>query len=328
MSKTFSAPIFINKYNPSYLRDFILDPGFVQILKTFLQMNRLNLLLVGESGSGKSALLHAIIREYYGLDPDTNFQNNSNIMIINSLKEQGITYYRSDVRTFCQTASSVRAKKKILLLDDFDTLNEQSQQVFRNYIDKYSNNVCFLVSGVSLHKIIESIQSRLYILHVETPPNSTLETIFNNISLQESLIISPEAKNFIIDISEHSIRVMIHYLEKIKLLNRPVDLDLIMSCCTNINFKTFSEYTHHVKSPGGLADAIKLIFSIFDQGYSVMDILDSYFIYVKITNEIDEGMKYRVIALICKYISIFYNIHEDENELAFFTNNLVHLFSN
>jgi hypothetical protein len=65
---------------------------------------------------------------------------------------------------------------------------------------------------------------------------------------------------------------------------------------------------------------------IYDQGYSVMDILDNYFTFVKITSLIDEDLKYEIIPFICKYITVFHNIHEDEIELALFTNNLVQLF--
>ena len=68
-------------------------------------------------------------------------------MTINTLKEQGISYYRSEVKIFCQTSSLFKDKKKILVLDDIDIINEQSQQVFRNCIDKYSNNVIFLASA-------------------------------------------------------------------------------------------------------------------------------------------------------------------------------------
>ena len=72
-----------------------------------------------------------MIREYYQ-EPEQD-----NVLYINSLKEQGINYYRNDVKTFCQTCSSVKGKKKFIVLDDIDLINEQSQQVFRNYIDKY-----------------------------------------------------------------------------------------------------------------------------------------------------------------------------------------------
>jgi hypothetical protein len=69
-------------------------------------------------------------------------------------------------------------------------------------------------------------------------------------------------------------------------------------------------------------DAISLIYSIYDQGYSVIDILDNYFTFVKQTHLLTEEQKYKIIPYICKYIEIFYNIHEDVIELALFTFNL------
>ena len=41
---------------------------------------------------------------------------------------------------------------------------------------------------------------------------------------------------------------------------------------------------------------------------------------------LNEEEKYKIIPLICKYITMFHNIHEDEIELALFTNNLMELF--
>ena len=86
------------------------------------------------------------------------------ILVINSLKEQGIQYYRTEVKTFCQTRCSIQGKKKIVILDDIDNINEQSQQVFRNCIDKYSNNVHFISSCSNIQKVIDSLQSRKIII--------------------------------------------------------------------------------------------------------------------------------------------------------------------
>ena len=58
-----------------------------------------------------------------------------------------------------------------------------------------------------------------------------------------------------------------------------------------------------------------------------MDILDNYFLFVKITNLLTDKQKYDIIPVICKYITIFYNIHEDEIELALFSNNLYTILS-
>ena len=92
------------------------------------------------------------------------------MLYINSLKEQGIQYYRNEVKTFCQTASSVNGKKKFIVLDDIDLINDQSQQVFRNCIDKYSHNVHFLSSCSNIQKVIDSIQSRCTIVKIKPKP--------------------------------------------------------------------------------------------------------------------------------------------------------------
>jgi hypothetical protein len=76
-----------------------------------------------------------------------------------------------------------------------------------------------------------------------------------------------------------------------------------------------------------LVGAINIIYSIYDKGYSVMDILDNYFLFIKTTAILTEDEKYMIVPLICKYITIFHNIHEDEIEVAVFTNNLISNFN-
>ena len=42
---------------------------------------------------------------------------------------------------------------------------------------------------------------------------------------------------------------------------------------------------------------------------------------------INESEKYQIIPIICKYITIFHNVHENQIELAFFTKDLCKLFA-
>ena len=93
----------------------------------------------------------------------------------------------------------------------------------------------------------------------------------------------------------------------------------------NISFYLLEQYTLFLKKHA-LQEAIAIIYSIHDKGYSVMDILDNYFLFVKTTKFLNEDEKYIIIPYICKYITIFHNIHEDEIELALFTNNLIDQF--
>jgi replication factor C subunit 2/4 len=324
MTQPKNDKLFIHKFQPLYLDDFQRKDEMIPILKTFILMDNLNLLLVGNMASGKSSLLHATIREYYQGYQSNQYQEN--ILYINNLKEQGIGYYRNEVKTFCQTCSKIKNKKKIIILDDIDLINEQSQQCFRNCIDKYSKNVHFISSCTNLQKVIESIQSRLTIIKIKPLSKEHLFEMMKKIENIEKIVIEPDAEEFILTISNNTVKIMIHYMEKFKFLNQNITLDLAMKLCTNISFLLFEEYTLLIKK-GELKQAISIMYNIYDKGFSVMDILDNYFLFVKTTPLLNENEKYQIIPYLCKYITIFNNIHEDEIELALFTNNLVKKFS-
>jgi replication factor C subunit 2/4 len=311
---------FIQKYQPIELKDFEIDSELLELITTFIKIDSLNILFVADSGTGKSSIITSIVREYYR----ENY-NEENILYINSLKEQGISFYRNDVKTFCQTTCSIPNKKKIIILDDIDIINEQSQQVFRNCIDKYSHNVHFLASCCNTQKVIDSLQSRFNIIKIKALKTENLKKILKKISEAENIHIEPDAEDFILSISNNSVRILINYLEKFKLVSENIDVKLAANVCTNISFTEFIDYTELCIN-NELTKAIKIIYNIFDCGYSVMDILDNYFLFIKTTNIINETVKYKIIKLLCKYITIFHNIHEDEIELALFTNNLIEAF--
>jgi DNA polymerase III delta prime subunit len=316
--------LFLNKYQPRYFNDFETDSEMIDILNTLISIDNLNLLFIGDIGSGKTAFLNAVIREYYK-NSHSSITNPSlyedNILHINSLKEQGINYYRNDVKTFCQTCSSVSGKKKIIILDDIDFINEQSQQVFRNCIDKYSHNVHFIASCSNSQKVIESLQSRFIIIKIKQLQQENLYTIMKKIIKNENMIIDYNAEQFILNVCNNTAKILINYMEKFKLLNQHITLELANNVCTNISFHIFQEYTQSIKDKN-LTKAISILYNLYDKGYSVMDILDNYFLFVKITDLLSESQKYNIIPIICKYITIFHNIHEDEIELALFSNNV------
>ena len=312
--------LFIHKYQPIYFSDFEIDENIVEILNTLIEIDNLNILIIGDMGSGKTSLMNAIILEYYKGNEKSAIEEN--ILHINSLKEQGINYYRNDVKTFCQTTCSIYKKKKIIVLDDIDFINEQSQQVFRNCIDKFSHNVHFICTTTSHQKVIESLQSRLLTIKIKSLQKEKLHKIMKKIMSFENITMSLEVQYFILDICNNTAKILINYMEKCKLLNTEITMDVAKSICANISFSIFQEYTENVKKKH-LINAIELLYSIYDKGFSVIDILDNYFLFIKSTSMLSEEEKYKIIPLLCKYITIFHNIHEDEIELSIFTNNLI-----
>jgi len=310
---------FLKKYQPKYYDEFQIEKDYKELLNLLINMDSLNILLIGNPGSGKTSLLEATVREYYNVSKLPI----NNMLYINNLKDQGIQYYRNEVKTFCQTPSTINGKKKFIVLDDIDVINEQSQQVFRNCIDKYSHKVNFIASCSNTQKVIESIQSRSTIIKLKPLTKQFLKNIINTIKTNEHIVISEKAENFILNICNNSVRLLINYLEKFKLLNTKITYEICRDVCTNISYYEFEKYTDLWYNKKDIKNSVKVIFSIFNKGYSVMDILDCYFLFIKTTENIPEEHKYKIIKLICKYISFFYTIHEDEIELVFFTKDLI-----
>ncbi len=53
----------------------------------------------------------------------------------------------------------------------------------------------------------------------------------------------------------------------------------------------------------------------------MIDILDYFYVFLK-SCDLTEDLKYRIVPIVCKYITIFNKLHEDSIELAFFTNQM------
>tara|TARA_Y100000816_G_C26090834_1_gene576428 strand:+ start:300 stop:1253 length:954 start_codon:yes stop_codon:yes gene_type:complete len=310
---------FLKKYKPKFYNDFIIDKEYIHLLKTLIKMDTLNILLIGNTSCGKSSLLDATIREYYNCETIPK----NNVLYINNLQEQGISYYRTEVKTFCQTPSMMSGKKKFIILDDIDTINEQSQQVFRNCIDKYSHNVNFIASCCNTQKVVESIQSRITLVKLKPATKEILKKILLKIKKNENINISETAQDFILNICNNSLRLLINYMEKFNLLDEKITINKAKDICTNISFFDLEKYTIEWFKNKNLSSAVKLIYSIYEKGYSVMDILDSYFQFIKITDILTQENKYKSTFLICRYISLFHTLHENEIELIFFTNDLI-----
>ena len=311
--------LFLNKYQPIYFNEFQQNTEIIKILTSLINLNNLNILFIGDIGVGKTVYVNATVKEYYKDIPNDIYLNN--ILYLSSLKDQGIGFYRNDVKTFCQTRSSIPNKKKTIVIDDIDIINEQSQQVFRTYIDNYSSNINLICSCTNPQKVIEPLQSRLLIIKITPITQSHIYNIARNIIVNENIVINDESVDYIVNISNNNPKILINYMEKLKLLNKPINVQLVTDICTNVSYSIFKQYTIFIINKQ-LKEAINILYNLYDTGFSVMDILDLYFSYVKISDILSENQKYNIIPFICKFITAFYNITEDCIELAIFTNNL------
>jgi len=350
---------FIAKYAPQYLRDFLCENAFKQsspeldcipkrpeyfsdsdsefgsrdsgaeyVLKTLIDMDDMNVLLVGGFNSGKTAMLYALAREYYYSSVGSAPLSENNVLFINNLKEQGIQFFRNDMKTFCQTHCSIPGKKKVILIDDMDSINKQSQQVFRNYIDKHKQHVCVIASCSNLQKVVESLQSRLHIVRIQPPTKRKIESMMNKIITKEAIAVDRGCREYLLERSNDNICNVINNLEKLAIYGRDgviLSRDVCEKLCSTISFHQFELYLGALIR-GDLREATRIIYALYDYGYSVIDILEYFFEFVKTTRLIGEDAKYKIVPNICDSISVFHNTHENCIELAIFTNKVMPCF--
>jgi DNA polymerase III delta prime subunit len=335
---------FIAKYAPKYLRDFLCedtfsessdrdrggnrDSGAEYVLKTLIDMDDMNVLLVGGFNSGKTTMLYALAREYYYSATGTASLSENNVLFINNLKEQGIQFFRNDMKTFCQTHCTIPGKKKVILIDDMDSINKQSQQVFRNYIDKHRNHVCVIASCSNLQKVVESLQSRLHIVRIQPPTKLQIASMMDKIIAKEAIAVDHGCREYLLERSNDNICNVINNLEKLSIYCRNgviLSRDVCEKLCSTISFRQFELYLNALIC-GDLKNAIHIIYSMYDYGYSVIDILEYFFEFIKTTRIIGEDIKYKVVPHICESISVFHNTHENCIELAIFTNTIICCF--
>tara|TARA_B000000475_G_scaffold271242_1_gene268547 strand:- start:157 stop:1122 length:966 start_codon:yes stop_codon:yes gene_type:complete len=316
---------FLSKYKPRFLSDLKLDKNISDLLFNLINISNLSIILIGDHGSGKTTIVNTMIEEYYSNISKEDLHDN--ILYVNSIKDQGIQYYRSEVKTFCQTKCTIPNKIKTIVIDDIDNINEQSQLIFRNALDKYLYNINFIFTCTNLQKVTDSLPTRIMPINIKKPTECQLNKIIEPIIRNENIKINKKCTRRLIELSG-SVQTLINYLEKLYLLNKDVTLDIIDKITTNIDINEFDILTTLSVKENNVELGVKKILEIYNKGYSVLDVLDDYFCYIKHSNILNEEEKYKVIKIICKYTTIVNTVHDNEIELCFFVNEISKINTN
>ena len=311
---------FFDNYKPTNLSDINLNNETIELINIYLKNNKMLFLIHGPSLSGKTSLINILLKEYYN---SSNY--NDNIIYINLLKEQGINYFRNEIKNFCQIHNSSNIKQKSIIIDDFDSLNELNQKILINYINKY-NNINFVLSCSDLNKIVPSTRYLLEIIRIEHLDTMFLEKILNKVIKKTNMVLEENIKKKLLDDYNKNIPFFMNKVLEINIIfinsnyiieeknydfldnNILINIDNYLNLCKNNKVK----------------EAKKLILELHNIGLSVIDILDNIIYYVKnINKNLNEEYRFKIIKLITNYINIFNNLHEDKIELLFLTNNII-----
>ena len=317
--------LLIHKYKPKTIDDLLLSNNNKNLLNKFLENSYFNLILEGESGCGKSSLINIIIKHYY----NNNNLINSYVCYISLLRDQGIHFYKNEVKIFINNCIN-NSYKKIIVIEDVEMFSDVIQQYFYELVKNYKNIIYFILSTSNILKINSNFSYLLDIIKFEPLNRDYLLNILNTIIREENINIDNNIKTYIINLSNNSINNLINNIEKIKLLynnfeslNDVKELDIE----SNIIINYYDELIDHcIKKEK--KEAVSFVLNLIHKGHSIIDILENFLYYIKNnTINIVEQKKYLIIKYIINYINNHFTIEEDNIEIIFFVNHLYNIIN-
>ena len=298
-----------HRYSAKTFDDLV--PEIVPVLQSFIRVDAFHVLITGGTSTGKTSTCNVLFNEYYGSDT-------SRIMVLGGLKEQGMTFYRNEVKCFCQT--TMHGKKKTLMVKDVDEFPEPAQQVLLHYLDHYRSQVNFIMTARNETSVIQALHSRLVRIHLNPMSTDFVASIVRKVSSDTQMAVAEPEIQLIAKRSAHSVTAAINCLEKLGLTNSPINAEAVEAVFGLIHPHKLDKFVEMVEA-GEQNDAAKYLCTFIESGFSVVDLLDALFAYLKGSTLPDER-KYHYVQAVCKYTAIFHIMHEHPIEIAFFVNDL------
>jgi len=145
--------IWSQKYRPTTVQDCILPNRLKAIFQGFVDDGEIpSAIFIGGPGVGKTTLAVAMCNEL-GVD----------YIIVNSSMDGDIGTLRNDIQNFASTISFTGGRKMVIL-DECDSLRQPVQDALRNFSETFSTNCGFIGTGNYKQKISEALKSRMPII--------------------------------------------------------------------------------------------------------------------------------------------------------------------
>merc|ERR1719184_169645 len=164
-----------------------------------------HLLFYGPPGTGKTSTILAVSRELYG-----PALMKSRVLELNASDERGINVIRHKVKNFARVSVGITKDHdpkypcppyKIIILDEADSMTRDAQSALRRTMEKEGKSTKFCLICNYVSRIIEPLTSRCAKFRFKPLSNDILVKRLNHISEQESVKVSEDALEALIETS-------------------------------------------------------------------------------------------------------------------------------
>ena len=277
---------FVEKYRPNTLDQIISQDDIIKTLKKFLNKNSLtHLLFYGTAGTGKTTCAKAIANFLYGN------QRTGNILELNASDERGIDIVKEQIKSFCQTLNSFSNFSlsennlknnffKLVILDEADMMTTDAQSALRRIMEKYTNNVRFILICNQIHKIHPAVQSRCMRFRFRPIKNEECLNRLKEICKYENIKYDNDSiLKTVIQMGDRDMRKMLNLLEATLMSSKNGNIITMNDVYTTAGLPSISEFEgildeikNKKKSLGKIYDLVNK--ERLTKGYAVQDLLN------------------------------------------------------
>lgn len=302
-------------FKPKKIKDLCVSQHIQDHLTKNIHKNTFHMLLYGDKDSGKTSMLNCVLNEYYMQ------YSNEEVMFIQGLKEHSLTVIKQNIYSFCLFPLG-NEKKRTIVIDDIDLLNANGHDIILYCMDNYRQHINILISCTDKYKLSNQLLTRFEM--IPTKYNRDMfRIIYDKIMKSMPIYLEESCHKALLTQSNFSFRVLFSLLDKLYYVGKQqYNIIDVKEICGIVDNEVFEKYTHYWTAKN-IRKANEQLEILIEKGYTMIDILELYFVYIKQQSLLQQHLVLRIISSISEYITYFYSIHESIIELYLITYDLI-----
>lgn len=281
-NQDYSSELFVVKYAPQQLLEFMGNKGVVQTLNSFIEAKNIpNLIITGPHGTGKSLLVKLLVKEYLGeenlkdglLEIYGSLSRGKDVVSEKqSVKNKQKNFNCANITDFMKKATKMpKDILKIVVIYEFHQMSTEAQMALRRVLELNSNKVRFVFVTQDYGEIIQALQSRCTILKLQQLGLEELREILEGICEAENIEQSDDLFELIYLNTDGDIRAAVNLLQ---ILGQTTH-DKLYSILGTPEIKIIKKIIKQCIDGKPVA-AYKEVYKLLRSGFDISDLLDIF----------------------------------------------------